>query len=1293
MLHNTDQPMEASIDWLGSNGEMAERIRKFDWSRTPLGPATDWSSALRTTVGLMLANRFPMLLWWGPDYISIYNDAYIPILGRKHPHALGLPVRECWSEIWDILKPLIDTPFNGGPSTWIEDFELYVQRSGFNEETHFTVAYSPVPDAAAAGGVGGVLAHAHEISEKVVAERRVAILHDLGVETGESTAGKTCRVAAQALACHGKDVPFALLYLIDPDGKCAQLAGAAGIEPGKIASPLSVSLDPAAAGQPWPLAEAFRSQQIVSVTDLASRFDSEPDGLGGESPHTALFVPLHSNKARELFGFLVGGVSPRLKFDEQYRSFYELAGSQIANAIAKARAYEEERRRAEALAEIDRAKTAFFSNVSHEFRTPLTLMLGPLEELRREFGMAESPLSLAQYQQIDLVHRNGLRLLKLVNTLLDFSRIEAGRVQALYEPVDLAAFTAELAGVFRSAVETAGLTLSVECLPLTEPVFVDREMWEKIVLNLLSNAFKFTFTGGIELAMRQTATHAELTVRDSGTGIPADELPRIFERFHRVAGARGRSHEGSGIGLALVQELVHLHAGSVTVESTYGTGSAFHVALPLGSSHLPQEHVGIERKQRSTALGARPFIEEALRWLPGCPAEEFFLDSIVSAEDREKQSGPRPRVLLAEDNADMREYLCRLLAARFDVEAVADGAAALAAVRESQPDLVLTDIMMPRLDGIQLLAKLRSDPLTSTIPIILLSARAGEESRVGGMQAGADDYLIKPFSASELLARVEGHIKMSHFRRETEQALKESKQLLSAELAAMTRMQQVSTRLVQAGNISTLLDEMLDAAIELSHADMGNIQLLENGALRIVAQRGFETPFVDFFETIREGVAACGAALQRGERIIVEDVAASEIFAATAALPVMRAADVRAVQSTPLVTRAGQILGMLSTHYRSPRRPDDHELRLLDVLARQAADILERRRAEETQQFLVAELNHRVKNTLASVQAIAHQMLRRTRDPVEFAAGFSGRIQSLARVHTMLSTTSWQSVDLRQLIRDQLLAGAVDETRLIAWGPPVHLEAQQALHMALMLHELGTNAIKYGALSAAKGTVTVSWSVDDAVLRLRWEERGGPAVPAPARRGFGRTLIEQSARGAGGDAQMAIEAGGVVWTISVLLPEHHQPATLLPAEPVGRPVVEESTQVPKGAARLAGKRLLVIEDEPLVALDIAAALETAGAEVIGPAGTATEALNLINSTKPDAALLDANLRGQSAGEIAARLTARNVPFIFVTGYGADSLPQAFAKAPILSKPFSHEQLVAAAVALGKPSAQVVRFSG
>jgi PAS domain S-box-containing protein len=441
-----------------------------------------------------------------------------------------------------------------------------------------------------------------------------------------------------------------------------------------------------------------------------------------------------------------------------------LAAGQIATAVANARAYEVEKRRAEALAEIDRAKTAFFSNVSHEFRTPLTLMLGPLEDaLERGDGA-----SAVDHEQLALIHRNGLRLLKLVNTLLDFSRIEAGRFEASYEPVDLPAYTAELASVFRSAIEKAGMRLIVNCPPLVDPVYVDREMWEKIVLNLLSNAFKFTLKGEVEVALEDADARVELRVRDTGVGIPRSELPHLFERFHRAKGTRGRTYEGTGIGLALVQELAKLHGGQVGVESVYGKGSTFTVSLPKGSAHLPQDCLERSRTLASTALGAMPYVEEALRWLPADSSTPdpgtVPSDFTVNAQGA-KHRTDGAHVLLADDNADMRDYIKRLLGSRYKVEAVADGQSALNAARERTPDLVLSDVMMPTLDGFSLLRALRSDPNLKAVPVILLSARTGEESRVEGLEAGADDYLTKPFSARELLARVRSQLEMAQLRR------------------------------------------------------------------------------------------------------------------------------------------------------------------------------------------------------------------------------------------------------------------------------------------------------------------------------------------------------------------------------------------------------------------------------------------------------------------------------------------------------------------------------------------------
>jgi signal transduction histidine kinase len=554
-----------------------------------------------------------MLLWWGPDYIQFYNDAYRPIPGAKHPTSMGQPGRECWAEIWHILQPLVDTPFHGGPATWMEDIFLEINRYGFMEETHFTIAYSAVSDDSVPRGIGGVLATVHEITGQVVGERRLGLLRDLGAHAPEAkTASEACLLTAEILARYPSDIPFALLYLIDDRGERAHLAGAAGIPMGEASSPLVVDVVGGdAEGVGWGLADVLHSETLTVVDDLAHRFASVPPGPWSDPPHRAVVVPIRSNKAHALAGLMVSGVSARLPLDERYRSFFELVATQIATAVANARAYEEERRRAEALAEIDRAKTLFFSNVSHEFRTPLTLMMAPVRDVLAD---TTRPLDPAHREALGTAHRNSLRLLRLVNTLLDFSRIEAGRSQATYEAVDLSVLTAEIASNFRSACEKAGLQLSVICDPLPEVVYVDRDMWEKVVLNLLSNAFKFTFAGEIEVTLTAGAGAVELRVRDTGTGIPEEEMPRLFERFHRVHGAHARTTEGTGIGLALVQELVKLHGGSIR-ERRALTGLAPHsmcvypvarpICLPIRSR---QQHTQAYRAERralcrgSTAL-------------------------------------------------------------------------------------------------------------------------------------------------------------------------------------------------------------------------------------------------------------------------------------------------------------------------------------------------------------------------------------------------------------------------------------------------------------------------------------------------------------------------------------------------------------------------------------------------------------------------------------------------------------------------------------------------------------------
>ncbi len=764
------------LAFLAGGGEMGRLMREHDWSVTSLGSIMRWPQSLKTTVSVMVNSRYPMFLAWGPELTFLYNDAYIPVLGKRHPNVLGHPAPQVWKEIWNVLGPQVESVQQDRRATWNEDLLLVMERNGYVEETYFTFSYSPAFDNA--DQVAGVFCACNETTGRVLGERRLRILRELGAEAArEKSVEDACRHVAHILDHQRAEIPFSLIYQLQEEGQVAVLTGSSGFSgDGELPASKIDLIKDGEVGQ-WPLKEALKKGSSVIVQDLIQRYGELPKGTWSIAPAEAMVFPLRAGVHDNTFGgVLVVGVNSGRRLDTEGESFLELVAKQTAGAITSARAHEEERKRAEALAELDRAKTAFFSNVSHEFRTPLTLMLGPLEDaLANVHGI----LPMGAARDLTAAHRNSLRLLKLVNTMLDFSRIEAGRAQANYVPTDLGALTAEFASIFRSACEKAGVQLIVNCSPLT--VYVDRDMWEKIVLNLISNAFKFTFEGVIEVRLDAGDGHAQLTVRDTGVGIPSEELPRMFERFHRVEGSRGRTYEGTGIGLALVQELVKLHGGAVGVNSVLKEGSCFTVTIPLGTAHLDLRRVGKASQLASTSIASSAFIEEALRWLPSEAASSEL--EVVSSElafrsdnpePRTQNSEPsrtRPRVLVVDDNADMRDYVSRLLRDRFDVEVVADGQAALEAVRTHPPNLVLSDVMIPKLDGFGLVRELRNDPATQTIPIILLTARAGEESKIEGLERGADDYLSKPFNAKELVARIESHLDLARVRREAQQAL------------------------------------------------------------------------------------------------------------------------------------------------------------------------------------------------------------------------------------------------------------------------------------------------------------------------------------------------------------------------------------------------------------------------------------------------------------------------------------------------------------------------------------------
>ena len=662
------------VEALRDAGEVGRDLLAVDWSATPLGTPESWPRSLATMTRVVVSSRFSMWMAWGPELTFFCNDAYRrDTLGKKYPWALGRPANEVWAEIWSDIGPRIETVLRTGIATWDESLLLFLERSGYAEETYHTFSYSPLTDDS--GTIVGMLCVVSEDTERVVGERRMATLRELGSET---TTGRDdreyLRAASRHLEANDRSLPFSLVYLFSEDGASAELVCAAGITDGHPAAP---PLLDAGMQLPWWPISALSEGRAFVAEEIDRSFDHLPTGAWAEPPSTAVVLPLPQPLQPDRpYGFLVVGVNRYQPLDDEYLSFLRLIVAQLAAGISSTRAYDAERRRAEELAELDRAKTAFFTNVSHELRTPLTLLLGPAEDALED---SEQTLSKPDRQRMEMIARNGERLLKLVNTLLDLSRLESGRAAATFEPVDLAQYTAELASMFESAVERAGLGFEIDCQPLPEPVYVDREMWAKIVLNLLSNALKFTFSGVITVRVDRGDAAARLAVADTGVGIEPAEQTRLFERFHRVLGARARTHEGSGIGLALVAELAALHGGVAGIQSEPGVGSTFTVEIPFGHAHLRDEQLARERREVSVEREVAGFLAEASRWL--LPATTIPGPSVRATSDREAVG--RPRVLVVDDNVDMREYVATLLAKDYAVQTASDGEAALGTTRST----------------------------------------------------------------------------------------------------------------------------------------------------------------------------------------------------------------------------------------------------------------------------------------------------------------------------------------------------------------------------------------------------------------------------------------------------------------------------------------------------------------------------------------------------------------------------------------------------------------------------------
>jgi PAS domain S-box-containing protein len=1234
-------PRAGALEFLAKGGETGARMRALDWSKTPLGEPQHWPQSLKTIVRVMLDSRYAMWMAWGPSLTFFCNDAYLPTVGIKRDWVLGSPAELVWKEIWSDIGPRIDHVLTHGEATWDEALLLFLERSGFSEETYHTFSYSPVYDERSR--IAGMLCVVTEVTERVIGERRLGLLRDLAASLGGvDDAQDSCRRAIKVLAQYPFDVPFAALYLADKSSQSIRLiAGTSELDPLQLPG----SATPQDSRGPWPLADALRKNERQHLRDLPAQGISIVAAPLHGLIEQALVLPIASAGQDGAAALAILGLSPRRTLDHAYLAFIELVLGQIASAVADAQAYEAERARAEALAEIDRAKTAFFSNVSHEFRTPLTLMMGPLEQALAADTRALAP---AIRHELEVVHRNGQRLTKLVNTLLEFSRIEAGRIQAAFEPSDFAACSSELASTFRAAIERAGLRFELHCAPLAGTTYLDRGMWEQIVLNLLSNAFKYTLHGSIRVSVREDASHALLEVADTGSGIPPESMPRLFERFYRVANAQGRTHEGTGIGLALVYEFVKLHGGSVSVASEPGVGSTFTVSIPLGREHLPAEQVHEGVRPQWPLNSTHAIAEQAAHWVTPASASE--------PDQQTPGAVAAGTVLLVDDNADMRDYVQRLLSPRFRVITAADGQAALQQIERTLPDLVLSDVMMPRLDGFGLVQALRADARTRSVPIILLSARAGEEAGVDGLLAGADDYLIKPFTARELLARVATHISMARLRQEAQQAVQRGEQVRREAVEALNRHLTEETeelhRLFEQSPGFAAVVRGPEFIFELANAAyfelVGPREIIGRPLLQALPEMA-QQPLPGLLrQVIQNGQPHTGRSVPIG--LSRRDHAALEV----------RYLD---FVYQPLLDRAGRVTGVfIQGNDITDRKLAEDELKAASVRLRES----DRRKNE-----FLAMLAHELRNPLAPIQNASEllarmhpehsnsqqmagivrrqvkQLARLVDDLLDIARITEGRIQ-LERQPVELSGVITQALEsVQPLIRERH-----HRVVTVSSTEPLYVNADLARLIQCVANIL-TNAAKY---TDPSGQINIELRREQAIAIIEITDNGVGVTPELLPRIFelfvqGDRTLDRSQGGLGiglSVVQRLVEMHGGSVTARSDGPQRgssFQICLPLIAAPHARAIQDQR-------ARVDARRVLVVDDNVDAADSLAMMLKLASHEVQS-VYTAQAALEQVGSFDPEVVLLDIGLPQMDGYEVARRIKAqkRSAYLVAVTGYG------------------------------------------
>lgn len=866
---------------------MGRRFAEYDWDAHPLGPPRDWPGEMRAAVATTLASRFPLVLWLDTaDLFVVYNDAYTEILGDKLD-SFGQPGRVVWWDIWDSIGPMLAGVIATGEATWSRDLMLPMVTAGRRVERFFTFTYSPLMGAD--GKPFGIFCPSYETTDRVLSERRLHLLNTVASAiVGSRSIDDAVGVAVGVCASQPADLSFIAVYADAGDAGDITLRGA-------TPSVRALLPDELAQLTEW---DAARSRAEVKVIDdVAGAIPGIDDVLGADCPHEALVLPLGEASTA---GALVIGASPRRPLDTQFHGFCQLLADQLTSTFATIASYEQQRHRADALAELDRAKTAFLTNVSHEFRTPLTLLLGPLDDALSD-AAPESVLA----ERLTTAGRNARRLQRLVDSLLDFSRIEAGRANAKLMRTDVGALTEQIASSFAELCQRAGLELELDCAPALADV--DPGMWETIVLNLLSNAVKYTLQGTISVQVRTESGDCVIAVRDTGVGIGAEDQKLLFERFYRADNVRGRSVEGTGIGLSLVRGLVDLQRGTVAIDSEVDRGTTVTIRVPrsVSGAVIEPSPAGLDE--------TNPYVAEASQWV------------MTAAEPGAAPGTTRQLVLIADDNADMRAHLDRVLSARWETVLVGDGESALAATRNLRPDAIVTDVMMPGLDGFGFVAAVRADPELAATPILMLSARAGAEAVNEGYAGGADDYLPKPFRSQELIDRLAS--RLSAVGRERDRQRREAQSLLASDLVHL------DSALQGTSSVGGIMDALLGSSFGSGDAGALAIGVVDGEHyLRFEYAGDLPAEFRDRYHVVALDAPLIGADVARtGQSMVVAD---------TFDLPPRyehavqdSAASIRACVSHPLRDGSGRILGVLALLWPAPREFDAGEL---DAFARMA---------------------------------------------------------------------------------------------------------------------------------------------------------------------------------------------------------------------------------------------------------------------------------------------------------------------------------------------------------------------